>query len=436
MRPASGRASHNPHQPPSTSPSTPAAGTTGSHRAATADANPAAAANASGARSRRAAASDRRRAPSAAVDRSRCGEDVGMRSWEPDTTKNVTSVALTAFCERTGARNCAGASRSRRGCAAGVRGCALVHVLQTRAVLNCGHDRTIAAALHRTGAGLAACQAGDAPPANAASPPAAPGVQSAVRVTRIAAGLDHPWGLALLPDGRFLVTERPGRLRYVGRDGRVSAPIAGTPSVWANGQGGLLDVAIAPDFATSRRVYLTYAEPGPDGTAGTAAGYGVLDGARLTGFRTVYRQVPKLEGPNTSARASPSTAVASLHQPGERFQRMRAQDLGVLQGKLVRLNLDGTVPSDNPFVGHRGARAEIWSYGHRNVQSLAIDPRTGRLWEAEHGPRGGDEINLPQPERTTAGRLRATARITRRRSPIPKPAAPTCPAWNRRTTCG
>ena len=242
------------------------------------------------------------------------------------------------------------------------------------------------------------CRAGDS------APPAATGSAShsadGMRVTRIASGLEHPWGLAPLPDGRFLVTERPGRLRYVERDGRLSAPIAGVPAVWAQGQGGLLDVELAPDFATSRRVYLSYAEPGPDGTAGTAAGYGVLDGPRLTGFRVIYRQQPKLEGPNHfGSRIAFDRSGHVFISQGERFQRMLAQDLIKLQGKLVRLTLDGAIPPDNPFVGRTDARPEIWSYGHRNVQSLAVDPRTGTLWEAEHGPRGGDEINLPKPGR-------------------------------------
>ncbi|GAB1596260.1 PQQ-dependent sugar dehydrogenase [Lysobacter claricitrinus] len=246
-------------------------------------------------------------------------------------------------------------------------------------------------------AGATGCRAGDSPASAALSAQNATAKAGMPRITRVAGGLEHPWGLALLGDGRFLVTERPGRLRYVERDGRLSAPITGVPAVWAQGQGGLLDVALAPDFATSHHVYLSYAEPGPNGTAGTAAGYGVLDGARLVGFRVIYRQEPKLEGPNHfGSRIAFDRDGHVFISQGERFQRMRAQDLGVLQGKLVRLTLDGAVPRDNPFVGRIDARPEIWSYGHRNVQSLAVDPRTGRLWEAEHGPRGGDEINLPQ----------------------------------------
>ncbi|GAB6197269.1 PQQ-dependent sugar dehydrogenase [Lysobacter xanthus] len=242
---------------------------------------------------------------------------------------------------------------------------------------------------------LAACRPGDATsqrPSTVAEP-ASPGSPT---VARVVGGLEHPWAVAPLPEGGFLVTERPGRLRHVGADGRLSGPIAGVPAVWAEGQGGLLDVALAPDFATSRRVYLTFAEGGPDGTAGTAAGFGRLDGERLVDFRTIYRQVPKLDGPNHfGSRIAFDRDGHVFISQGERFQRMRAQDLTMLQGKLVRLDLDGRVPADNPFVARDNARPEIWSYGHRNVQSLAVDPRTGRLWEAEHGPRGGDEINLP-----------------------------------------
>lgn len=232
----------------------------------------------------------------------------------------------------------------------------------------------------------------------AATAPAAEARPGQPTVTRIARGLVHPWALALLPDGRFLVTERPGRLRIVGRDGRVSAPLAGVPAVFAEGQGGLLDVALAPDFARSRRIYFTFAEPGPGGTAGTAAAYATLGDAGLSGVHVIYRQQPKLDGGNHfgSRLAFDRNGHVFISQ-GERFRRMAAQDLSVLQGKLVRLNLDGSVPRDNPFVGRADARPEIWSYGHRNTQSLAVDPRTGRLWEGEHGPRGGDEINLPAP---------------------------------------
>jgi glucose/arabinose dehydrogenase len=234
----------------------------------------------------------------------------------------------------------------------------------------------------------------DARAATAATPPA-PGEP---RVETIATGLEHPWAVAPLPDGRFLVTERPGRMRIVSADGKLSPPLRGVPEVWANGQGGLLDVVLAPDFASSRRICFSYAEPGPGGTAGTAAACATLGDEALSGVRAIYRQEPKLSGPNHfgSRLAFDGHGHVFISQ-GERFQRPLAQDLSKLQGKLVRLDIDGGVPADNPFVGKPGARPEIWSYGHRNSQGLAIDPRTGRLWESEHGPRGGDEINLPEP---------------------------------------
>jgi glucose/arabinose dehydrogenase len=218
-----------------------------------------------------------------------------------------------------------------------------------------------------------------------------------MRVETIASGLEHPWSVALMADGTFLVTERPGRLRHVDAKGRLSAPITGVPAVFAQGQGGLLDVVLAPDFATSHAIYLSFAEPGEDDLAGTAVARATLEGSALKEVRVIYRQLPKLDGGNHFG----SRIVFDGHghmfiSQGERNHRPTAQKLDMLQGKLVRLNLDGSVPRDNPFVGRKDARPEIWSYGHRNMQGLALDPRTGTLWESEHGPRGGDEINLPQ----------------------------------------
>ncbi len=271
------------------------------------------------------------------------------------------------------------------------------------------HRSALALALFAVTA-LSACQArdGDSQPAAAAKPapaqpPAARALSSAlgnIQVSVLAQGLDHPWGLALLPEGGFLVTERSGQLRRVGADGAISAPLAGVPKVFAEGQGGLLDVVLAPDFATSQRIYLSYAEPGDNGTAGTAVATATLGADALTEVKVIYRQEPKLEGPNHfgSRLAFDGQGHVFISQ-GERNHRPTSQELGKLQGKLVRLNLDGSVPQDNPFIGQADARPEIWSYGHRNMQGLAIDPRTGKLWESEHGPRGGDEINLPQPGR-------------------------------------
>ena len=249
---------------------------------------------------------------------------------------------------------------------------------------------------------LPACSA---QPSGDAAAPARPQQTAAaahdgIRVTTIASGLEHPWAVALLPDGGFLVSERPGRLRRVSVDGKVSTPLSGVPEVWAQGQGGLLDVVLAPDFASSQRIYFSYAEPGPDGTAGTAAAYATLGRDAIDDVHVIYRQVPKLDGGNHfgSRIAFDGKGHVFISQ-GERFDRMRAQQLDNLQGKLVRLDLDGTMPADNPFADAPGVRRVIWSYGHRNMQGLAVDPRTGTLWESEHGPRGGDEINLPKAGR-------------------------------------
>jgi glucose/arabinose dehydrogenase len=229
------------------------------------------------------------------------------------------------------------------------------------------------------------------------SPTPAP-TEGVVRAETVARGLEHPWGLAFLPDGRMLVTERPGRLRSVDREGRVSDAIGGVPAVVARGQGGLLDVAIDSRFAENRLVYLSYAEPGPDGTAGTAVARGRLGDGRLEDVRVIYQQRPKVEGPNHFGSRLVFARDGTLFvTQGDRFgHRDRAQDLSVGFGKIVRINPDGTVPRDNPFVGRADARPEIWSYGHRNVQSAALHPETGQLWTVEHGARGGDELNRPE----------------------------------------
>ena len=219
-----------------------------------------------------------------------------------------------------------------------------------------------------------------------------------MEVTEVARGLEHPWAMTFLPDGSLLVTERAGRLRKVGTDGSISAPLAGVPTVFAEGQGGLLDVALSPNFANDQRVYLSYAEPGENGSAGTAVAYGTLGAAGLENLKVIYQQQPKLVGPNHFGSRLAFDGQGHLFiSQGERNDRPTSQKLDMLQGKLVRLDLEGNVPKGNPFVGQAGARPEIWSYGHRNMQGMAIDPRTGKLWQSEHGPRGGDEINLPQP---------------------------------------
>ncbi len=220
-----------------------------------------------------------------------------------------------------------------------------------------------------------------------------------VSVNQIATGLDHPWALAFLPHQQgMLVTERPGNLRVVSVDGVISAPLSGVPKVWANGQGGLLDVVLSPDFAHDRLVYLSYAEGGgEDGKAGTAVGRGRLaqDMRGLENFKVIFRQEPKLStGNHFGSRLVFDRDGYLFIALGENNQRPTAQDLDKLQGKVVRIYPDGRVPDDNPFVGQAGVRPEIWSYGHRNQQGAALNPWTGTLWTHEHGPRGGDEINV------------------------------------------
>jgi glucose/arabinose dehydrogenase len=241
---------------------------------------------------------------------------------------------------------------------------------------------------------------GAAVPAQAQAPrsPTPTPMNGAVRVQTIARGLEHPWALAFLPDGRMLVTERPGRLRTVDRDGRVSEPLAGVPQVLARGQGGLLDVTLDPRFADNRLVYLSYAEPGEGSTAGTAVARGRLGEGRLEDVRVIYQQQPKVEGSNHFGSRLVFARDGTLFvTQGDRFTyRDRAQDLSVGIGKLVRINPDGSVPRDNPFVGRPSVRPEIWSYGHRNIQSAALHPQSGQLWTVEHGARGGDELNRPE----------------------------------------
>ncbi|MFI8744411.1 PQQ-dependent sugar dehydrogenase [Pseudomonas sp. NPDC077186] len=219
-----------------------------------------------------------------------------------------------------------------------------------------------------------------------------------LQIDTVAEGLANPWGLAFLPDGQgYLVTERPGRLRRIAPDGGLSAPLGGVPEVYASGQGGLLDVALSPDFAADRLVYLSYAEAG-DGAAGTAVGRGRLsaDATALEGFEVIFRQQPKLSsGTHFGSRLVFDRDGHLFIALGDNNQRPTAQALDKLQGKLVRIHPDGSIPVDNPFVGQAGARAEIWSYGHRNQQGAALNPWSGRLWSHEHGPRGGDEINIP-----------------------------------------
>lgn len=227
----------------------------------------------------------------------------------------------------------------------------------------------------------------------------APGLHTSAALahTVVASGLEHPWGLAALPDGRWLVTERPGRMRIVTADGVVGAPIAGLPPVSARGQGGLLDVVLGPDFAADRMIYWSYAEPREGGNA-TSVARGRLsdDGARVDDVQVIFRALPAYDGDkhfgSSLAFAPDGRLFITLGERSDAPMRPQAQDLGSHMGKTIRINADGSVPADNPFVGRDGARPEIWSLGHRNVQGIAV-ARDGTVWTVEHGTRGGDEIN-------------------------------------------
>jgi glucose/arabinose dehydrogenase len=219
--------------------------------------------------------------------------------------------------------------------------------------------------------------------------------QAQVQLTVVTSGLEHPWGIAFLPDGRALVTERPGRLRVIDRNGKASESLAGVPAVDAVGQGGLLDVALDPDFARNQRLYLSYAEPRGDRKNGTSVARARLGPKGLEDVTVIFRQQP---------------AMASRHHFGSRLVfgrdgnlfvtlgdrnsgRDKVQLLDNHIGKVVRIDRDGKAPADNPYRNQAGALPEIWSVGHRNIQGAALDPATGDLWTNEHGPKGGDELN-------------------------------------------
>jgi len=231
----------------------------------------------------------------------------------------------------------------------------------------------------------------------------APGVRTEVSMANavVASGLVHPWGLALLPDGQWLVTEKPGRMRVVSAQGQIGAPIAGLPAVDARGQGGLLDVIVGPSFAQDRMIYWSYAEPREGGNA-TSVARGRLsdDLTRVDNVQVIFRALPVYDGDkhfgSSLAFAPDGKLFITLGERSDKPMRPQAQDLGSHMGKTIRINADGSVPADNPFVGQAGAKPEIWSLGHRNMQGIAVQPGTGAIWTVEHGTRGGDEINLDQ----------------------------------------
>jgi aldose sugar dehydrogenase len=228
------------------------------------------------------------------------------------------------------------------------------------------------------------------------------------RVETVVSGLDHPWSLAFLPDGRMLVTERPGRLRILDASGKLSPPVDGVPAVAAVGQGGLFDIVLAPDFKESRIVYFSFAEPrgpagavNPNSTSLASARFLEEDGkAKLADVKVIFRQEPAVEGGlHFGSRVVVARDGTLFLTTGERNLKSPAQDLRSHLGKVIRVRADGAAPPDNPFVGRKDARPETWSYGHRNIQGAAMHPKSGRLWIVEQGPKGGDEINVPEKGR-------------------------------------
>jgi glucose/arabinose dehydrogenase len=213
----------------------------------------------------------------------------------------------------------------------------------------------------------------------------------------VAKGLNHPWGLAFLPDGRMLVSERSGNIRLISTQGEISEPLAGVPRVHHQGQGGLLGVAIDPDFSMNRAVYFSYSEP-EGSLSGTAVARAVLMEDGLKDVQVIFRQQPKVKGDGHYGSrlvfAKDGTLFITL---GERQHYAdQSQLLSSHMGKVVRIHKDGNIPSDNPYSNSKEAKPEIWSYGHRNIQGAALHPATGKLWLHEHGPRGGDEVNIAE----------------------------------------
>lgn len=223
-----------------------------------------------------------------------------------------------------------------------------------------------------------------------------------LKVVEVADGLEHPWGLAFLPDGRMLVTERPGRMRIVSPSGELSEPLKNVPKVHARGQAGLLDVVLGPDFASDRTIFFSFSEPTENG-ARTAVARAKLDvdNLALSDVRVIFGQRDDPRGNNHWGSRLVFDREGMLFVTlGDRFDhRDKAQALGSHLGKIVRIAPDGSVPRDNPFVGREGALPGIWSYGHRNIQGAALNPETGALWINEHGPQGGDEVNIAKAGR-------------------------------------
>ena len=229
-----------------------------------------------------------------------------------------------------------------------------------------------------------------------------PAQKAEVETAVVAKGLDSPWAMEFLPDQRILVTEKGGKLRIVGKDGKPGEPIAGVPKVDARGQGGLLDVALSPSFASDKLIYLSYSEPRDKGNGTSVLKAKLVESgasAKLDDVKVIFRQMPTYDGDKHFGSrlvfAPDGKLFVTVGERSDKATRGQAQDLSSGLGKVFRIDTDGNAPKDNPFVGSEKAKPEIWSYGHRNVQGAALDGQ-GRLWTVEHGPRGGDELNRPR----------------------------------------
>ena len=230
-----------------------------------------------------------------------------------------------------------------------------------------------------------------------------PAQTTKVEIATVAKGLASPWAMEFLPDGRMIVTEKAGRIRLVAKDGTLGQPVAGVPKVDARGQGGLLDVALSPGFASDRTIYVSYAEPREKGNGTTVAKAKLVESGgtgKLDEFKVIFRQMPTYDGDKHFGSrlvfAPDGKLFVTAGERSDKATRGQAQDLSSGLGKVFRIDTDGAAPKDNPFAGSDKARHEIWSYGHRNVQGIALDGQ-GRVWTVEHGPRGGDELNRPRP---------------------------------------
>ncbi|HEX5791859.1 MAG TPA: PQQ-dependent sugar dehydrogenase [Rheinheimera sp.] len=222
--------------------------------------------------------------------------------------------------------------------------------------------------------------------------------KAALQLETLTSGLNHPWGITFLPDGDMLITQRNGGLVKLSADGKSKTPITGLPDIDARGQGGLLDVLLAADYASTKQIYFSFSEPGSGGNS-TAVAKATLNDNELTDVNVIFSQAPKYDSRyHFGSRLVLDSAGKLFITTGDRgSERDQAQKLDNHLGKVIRINTDGTAADGNPYLNQAGAKAEVWSYGHRNMQGAALHPQTGELWTHEHGPQGGDEINIAQP---------------------------------------